>query len=48
LERIDALERRLLAELQALGPEAERWVRREGDERAALAAEQLLARIRAV
>lgn len=32
LERIDALERRLLAELCALGPEAERWARAERDD----------------
>ena len=45
LARIDALERRLLAELEALGPEAEAWVRAEGDERAGHAVRRLLARL---
>jgi hypothetical protein len=47
LERIAELERRLLAELEALAPEAERWARMERDDRAAEAAERLLRRIRA-
>jgi hypothetical protein len=34
LERIDALERRLLAELTALAPEAARWARAEQDDAA--------------
>jgi hypothetical protein len=46
LERIDELERRLRAELEALAPEAEAWARHEGDRRAVEAAEQLLERIR--
>lgn len=46
LARIDALERRLLAELEALAPEAERWARAEADPRARDAASRLLARIR--
>jgi hypothetical protein len=46
LERIDELERRLRAELEALAPEAEAWAGREGDPRAAAAAERLLERIR--
>ena len=46
LERIDELERRLLAELRALAPEAEAWARHEGDGRAVQAAEQLLERMR--
>jgi len=45
LERIDELERRLLAELQALAPEAERWAAAEGDDRAGEAALRLLARL---
>jgi hypothetical protein len=45
LERIDELERRLLAELRALAPEAERWARQEADPRAAGAAAALLARL---
>lgn len=46
LERIDELERRLLAELEALAPAADRWARAEGDAAACGAAERLLARIR--
>ena len=46
LARIDALERRLLAELEALAPEAERWARAEADPAARAAADRLLARIR--
>jgi hypothetical protein len=46
LDRIDELERLLLAELEALAPEAERWARQEDDERAASAAAQLLERVR--
>ena len=46
LERIDELERRLLAELRALAPEAERWARQEADPRAAGAAAELLERFR--
>jgi hypothetical protein len=46
LARIDALERRLLAELEALAPEAERWARAERDLRARDAAVRLLERIR--
>jgi hypothetical protein len=46
LERIDELERRLLAELRALAPEAERWAEQEADQRAAGAAAELLARFR--
>ncbi|HET7043374.1 MAG TPA: hypothetical protein VFI37_00865 [Gaiellaceae bacterium] len=46
LDRIDALERRLLAELEALGPEAERWARAERDAGARDAAVRLLERIR--
>jgi hypothetical protein len=44
LERIDALEQRLLAELRALAPYAERWADEECDTRAAAAAVALLAR----
>lgn len=47
LERIDELERRLLAELLALVPEAAAWARREGDERASAAVAQLVERFRA-
>jgi hypothetical protein len=47
LGRIDALERLLLAELKALGPEAERWARRERDRDAARAAVELARRLRA-
>ena len=47
LERIDELERRLLAEIRALMPEAVAWARREGDERASAAVAQLVERIRA-
>ncbi len=46
LARIEALERRLLAELEALAPEAERWAAAEADDEAQAAAERLLARIR--
>jgi hypothetical protein len=48
LERIDALERRLLDELEALAPEAERWARAEQDEgarRLAASLEHALERI---
>jgi hypothetical protein len=47
LQRIDALERRLLAELRALAPEAERWAGRECDPAAARVAAQLADRLRA-
>ena len=46
LARIEALERRLLAELVALAPEAERWARAEGDEPAREAAKRLLERVK--
>jgi hypothetical protein len=46
LARIDDLERQLLAELEALAPEAERWADAEGDPRARDAAVRLLERIR--
>jgi hypothetical protein len=43
LERIDELERRLLAELEALAPEAERWAVAEASLEAARAAARLIA-----
>jgi hypothetical protein len=43
LERIDELERRLLAELEALAPEAERWAAAEASIEAARAAARLIA-----
>jgi hypothetical protein len=45
LERIDALERRLLVELQALAATSERWADEECDTRAAAAAVRLLAAV---
>lgn len=45
LERIEALERELLAEIESLAPEAAAWARAEGDARAAAAAGRLSARI---
>lgn len=46
LARIEGLEQRLLAELEALAPEAERWARAERDAKARAAAVRLLERIR--
>jgi hypothetical protein len=46
LARIEGLEQRLLAELEALAPEAERWARAERDASARAAAVRLLERIR--
>ncbi len=43
LERIDELEQRLLAELRALAPEAERWAGAEASPEAAGAAARLIA-----
>jgi hypothetical protein len=45
LARIDRLERRLLDELCALAPEAERWAKAEGDQRALEVAAELVKRI---
>jgi len=44
LARIDALERRLLAEIAALAREAERWAALDGDARARAVAADLRAR----
>lgn len=48
LARIDALERRLLAEIAALAREAERWADAEGDERARAVTGELSERFPAV
>ena len=45
LARIESLERRLLAELEALAPEAEAWARAERDGEALSAAAALRKRI---
>ena len=45
LARIESLERRLLAELEALAPEADAWARAEGDGGARRAAARLRKRI---